>query len=178
MGLISNGTTIFDNGSMASGFGGNLNFISKSTASASASIEFTSGIDSTYKEYVFYFTDIHPSVDSAHFSFHGSTNGGTSYSLNHVSTAFRAIQQESGSSPSLQYHADDGGTAQFGLHNEDRFNIIASYVGSDNDQICAGYMHLFNPSSTTFVKHWTSHFSISNSNNFVARDRLDEVCII
>lgn len=53
MGLISNGTTIFDNGAMASGFGGNLIFISSATASASASIEFTSGIDSTYKEYVF-----------------------------------------------------------------------------------------------------------------------------
>ena len=58
MGLISNGTTIFDNGSMASGFGGNLNFISKATASASSSISFTSGIDSTYKEYIFYFVNI------------------------------------------------------------------------------------------------------------------------
>ena len=59
MGLISNGTTIFDNGSMASGFGGSLNFISKQTASSSSSINFTSGIDSTYKEYIFYFVDLH-----------------------------------------------------------------------------------------------------------------------
>jgi acyl-CoA hydrolase len=68
MGLISNGTTIFDNGSMASGFGGSLNFISKATASASASIEFTSGIDSTYKEYVFYFVNMHPSTDGVKIS--------------------------------------------------------------------------------------------------------------
>jgi len=67
MGLISNGTTIFNNGSMASGFGGSLVFLSKQTASASSSISFTSDIDSTYKEYIFYYVNIHGSQDNAFF---------------------------------------------------------------------------------------------------------------
>ena len=51
MGLISNGTTIFDAGAIDSGVAkGALTFISKQTASSSATISFTSGIDSTYKE--------------------------------------------------------------------------------------------------------------------------------
>jgi hypothetical protein len=57
MGLISNGTTIFDNGAMASGFGGNMVLVSSATASASATIDFTLG---SYKEYQFYFVNIHP----------------------------------------------------------------------------------------------------------------------
>jgi hypothetical protein len=60
MGLISNGTTIFDNGAMASGFGGNMVLVSSATASASATIDFTLG---SYKEYQFYFVNIHPATD-------------------------------------------------------------------------------------------------------------------
>ena len=42
---------------------GELIFISKQTASSSATISFTSGIDSTYKEYIFYFVNIHPQTE-------------------------------------------------------------------------------------------------------------------
>ena len=74
MGLISNGTTIFDSGSMASGFGGNLNFISKQTASSSSTISFTSGINSTYKEYLFTFKNMHPSADGEDLQFNMSAD--------------------------------------------------------------------------------------------------------
>jgi hypothetical protein len=72
MALISNGSTIFDNGSMASGFGGNMVFIKKLTASASATLSFVDGadgvvLDDTYKEYVFTFNNIHPATDGAEF---------------------------------------------------------------------------------------------------------------
>ena len=40
MGLISDGTTVFDSGSMASGFGGAMTFIKKLTASSSATLDF------------------------------------------------------------------------------------------------------------------------------------------
>jgi len=62
MGLISNGSTIFDAGAMASGFGGSLSFLSKQTASSSSSISFTSGINSTFKEYLFIYNNIHPAT--------------------------------------------------------------------------------------------------------------------
>ena len=94
MGLISNGSTIFDNGSMASGFGGNMVFISKATASSSASIEFTLG---DYKEYQFYFVDIHPQNDNVDFQFNLSTDGGSNYNVTKTTTFFRA------------YHGDAGG---------------------------------------------------------------------
>jgi hypothetical protein len=148
MGLISNGTTIFDNGSMASGFGGNLNFISKATASASASIEFTSGIDSTYKEYVFYFNNIHPATDSADFQFNMSTDSGSNYNVTKTTTFFRARHREDDAVTSLDYVTGND------LAQSTSFQIIINNAGNQNDESSSGTMTLFNPSSTTFVKHF------------------------
>ena len=148
MGLISNGTTIFDNGSMASGFGGSLNFISKATASASASIEFTSGIDSTYKEYVFYFNNMHPATDGTNLGFNFSTDGGSTYNVAKTTTTFRAVHFENDSVAVLGYFDQD-------LAQGTGDQRVGIGVGSDNDQSGCGYMHLYNPSSTTFVKHFT-----------------------
>jgi len=161
MGLISNGTTIFDNGSMASGFGGNLNFISKATASASSSISFTSGIDSTYKEYVFYFVNMHPATDNVYFEFQGNAVGGSGYNETITSTAFYAQHREDGSATALEYRTGEDqaqGTA---------FQRLCEGLGNDNDQSLSGYLHLFNPSSTTFVKHF-----ITQTNQVRYNDRL------
>jgi len=161
MGLISNGTTIFDNGSMASGFGGNLNFISKATASASASISFTSGIDSTYKEYIFYFVNMHPQTDNVYFEFQGNAVGGSGYNETITSTAFYAQHREDGSATALEYRTGEDqaqGTA---------FQRLCEGLGNDNDQSLSGYLHLFNPSSTTFVKHF-----ITQTNQVRYNDRL------
>ena len=46
--------------------GGSFNLISTQTASGSANINFTSGIDSTYKEYIFKLINIHPATDNTH----------------------------------------------------------------------------------------------------------------
>ena len=159
MGLISNGTTIFDNGSMASGFGGNLNFISKATASSSSSVDITSGIDSTYKEYIFMFNNIHPSNDDITFHFQANASGGSGFNETITSTQFRATHGEDGSSASLNYltSADQAqGTS---------YQLLAASVGSDNDQGLSGYLHIFNPADTTFVKHFFGAFqSIAHSN--------------
>ena len=149
MGLISNGTTIFDNGSMASGFGGNLNFISKQTASSSASISFTSGIDSTYKEYVFYLVNIHPQTDQVDTQFQASTDGGSNYNTTITSTFFRAAHDEADSVVSNVVYGSPQDQAQ-----GTGFQTINYQTGNDNDQSATGILHLFNPSSTTFVKHF------------------------
>jgi hypothetical protein len=161
MALISNGTTIFDNGSMASGFGADLKFISKATASASASIEFTSGIDSTYKEYVFYFHSIHPSVNNAHFGFQVNAVGGSGYNETITSSVFRALHQENDSTPALQYDPNNADKAQ-----GTDLQYLQDYVGADTDQACAGYLQLFNPSSTNFVKHFTARMANYNGNDY------------
>jgi len=159
MGLISNGTTVFDNGSMASGFGGNLKFISKATASASASIEFTSGIDSTYKEYIFFFKDIHPATDNVLFQFNLSTDSGSNYNVTKTTTHFSAVHNEADDAASLGYKTG------LDLAQSTSFQTLVEEVGADNDQCLSGYLHLFSPSSTTFVKHF-----ISRINNYRRSD--------
>jgi len=159
MGLISNGTTVFDNGSMASGFGGNLKFISKATASASASIEFTSGIDSTYKEYIFFFKDIHPATDNVLFQFNLSTDSGSNYNVTKTTTHFSAVHNEADDAASLGYKTG------LDLAESTSFQTLVEEVGADNDQCLSGYLHLFSPSSTTFVKHF-----ISRINNYRRSD--------
>jgi len=145
MGLISNGTTIFDNGSMASGFGGNLNFISKATASASASIEFTLG---DLKEYKFFFVNMHPATDDVEFQFNFSTDSGSTYAVTKTSTYFYPYHDEADTSTGLTYYTT-GDLAQ------STANQALSYsLGNGNDESLSGEMSVFNPSSTTFVKHF------------------------
>jgi hypothetical protein len=131
---------------------GSLTHISTATASSSASIEFTSGIDSTYKEYVFYFVNMHPSADSS-FVFQTSTDTGSSYGVTATTTHFRA------------YHIEDGAEALFGYQTsydlaQSTSDVTLAYTNSsDADNGCCGTLTLFNPSSTTFVKHFISDSS-------------------
>ena len=135
--------------SLPSGVGGGaLNLISTQTASSSSTIDFTSGIDSTYKEYIFKFIDIHPETNNVTFSFQVDTGTNTSYNITCTSTFFRVGHSEDGGGGDLAYRtADDQaqGTA---------FNKLCQTIGNDNDQSCTGFLHLFDPSSTTFVKHF------------------------
>jgi len=163
MGLISNGTTIFDNGSMASGFGSSLKFISKATASASASIEFTSGIDSTYKEYVFYFVNLHPANDAVQFQFNLSTDGGSTYAVTKTTTFFRARHREDDVVTSLDYKTAND------LAQSTSDQILNDGLGNDNDQALSGSLTLFNPSSTTFVKHFISDINEIQDNDMSLR---------
>ena len=146
MGLISNGTTIFDNGSMASGIGADLKFISKATASSSASIEFSLG---DYKEYQFYFVNIHGSVDGQALTFQVSTDNGSSYGVNITSTFFQAKHKENDTEASLGYNAGKD------LAQSTSFQQIMD-LGNQADECGSGYMSIFNPSSNIYVKHFIS----------------------
>jgi hypothetical protein len=160
MAVISNGTTLIDNGILDAAVPtGSLILLSTQTASASATISFTSGIDSTYDSYVFKFYDIHPASDSQYFSFQGSTNGGSTYATTVTTTDFSAYHNESDSASGLGYEtgADQAqGTA---------FIKISNTVGNGADESCVGYLNLYNPSSTTFVKHF-----INRSQTYQATD--------
>jgi hypothetical protein len=78
--------------------GGSMVLLSTQTASGDASISFTTGIDSTYKEYMFIFNNIHPATDGTSLQFNLSTDSGSSYNVTKTSTSFRAIHNESDSS--------------------------------------------------------------------------------
>ena len=163
MGLISDGTTIFDAGAMS--LGGSMTFIKKLTASSSASLQFIDGasgvvFDSTYKEYVFTFKNIHPQTDNSSLTFQVSTNGGTSYGVNTTTTYFRGQHEEDGSSSALTYVGSDD------IADESGFIPLSEDCGNDNDQNCSGIMSIFNPADTTFMKHWLHNMSGMQRNDY------------
>jgi len=139
--------------------GGSMNLISTQTASSSSTISFTSGIDSTYDEYVFKFYDIHPSEDSKKLEVN-FRDGGSSYDATKTTTSFLAYTYEGSENPSALGYDTDLDVAQ-----GTGVQPISSFCGNDNDQSVSGYLHLFNPSSTTFVKHFISKVSSSNHDN-------------
>jgi len=132
---------------------GSMTFIKKLTASSSATLSFVDGsdgvvLDDTYKEYVFTYNNIHPATDNVNFSINFSTDGGSNYNVTKTSTSFRA------------YHAEDGGGGAAGYYAptdvaQGTGNIPLSFnADGDNDSTMVAFLHLYDPSSTTFVKHF------------------------
>ena len=128
--------------------GGSMNLISTQTASSSSTISFTSGIDDTYDEYVFKFYDIHPATDSVIFEFQGNASGGSGYNETITSSTFQSYHNEAGDVAELAY-STSGDQAQ-----GTSFQRINDSIGNGNDESLSGYLRLFNPSDTTFVKHF------------------------
>tara|TARA_Y100000114_G_scaffold148414_1_gene161360 strand:+ start:965 stop:1579 length:615 start_codon:yes stop_codon:yes gene_type:complete len=157
MGLISNGTTFFDAGALSSGIGGSMVLIKKLTASSSATLSFVDGssgvvLDNTYKEYVFICKNIEPSnTGGPDFTFNMSIDTGSNYNVAKTTTQFNARHSESGTSNFGYVNNNDLGQGT-------GFQIIADGVGGAGDECADGILHLFNPSSTTFIKHFTSTF--------------------
>tara|TARA_B100000214_G_scaffold349791_1_gene302956 strand:+ start:1302 stop:1910 length:609 start_codon:yes stop_codon:yes gene_type:complete len=141
--------------------GGGLNLISTQTASSSATINFTSGIDSTYKEYIFKFINIHP-ASASFFEFNMSVDSGSNYNVTKTTTIFISAHKEDTDGTDFTYR-----TAQDLAQSTD-YQKLLSYgdVGADNDQSLSGTLHLFNPSSTTFVKHFLARTSDSDATDY------------
>ncbi len=134
---------------------GEMRFISKQTASSSATISFTSGIDSTYKEYLFTFNNIHPETDTANFTV-GFRDGGTDYDATKTTTYFRAYHSEADST-AFGYKTDQDIAQGTGFQN------LCYSLDGDADGNTAGYLHLFNPSSSVYVKHFIARTSCVHS---------------
>ena len=152
MGVISNGTTLLDSGSLSSGLTGAMTHIKTITASSSGTVQFQDGssgvtLDNTYKEYVFKIYNMNPATDNHIFEFQANASGGSGYNETITSTTWRAYHSESGSS-TLEYVANDD-LAQGTDHQH-----LANGVGNGSDEGLNGELRLFDPSSTTFVKHF------------------------
>ena len=155
MGLISNATTIFDGGSISAGIGGSLVFIKKLTASSSGTLSFVHGsssvvFDSTYKEYLFTFKDIHPGTNAGRLAFQVDSSGNTNYNKNITSTSFKAYHKEDGSGATLTYNGTYDQAQGTGFQN------LSTDIISDNDASCNGYLHIYNPGVATFLKHFVA----------------------
>jgi hypothetical protein len=134
--------------------GGGMTLISEQTASGSATIDFTSGIDDTYDSYVFKFINIHPATDGAFFTFNLSSDSGSNYNVTKTTTLFQAYHNEADSATALTYRVDDD------LAQSTSFQYLSADMDNDNDSCLVGILHLFNPSSTTFVKHFLANTNL------------------
>jgi len=135
-----------------------LEYIASVTASSSATVAFTSGIDSTYNEYQFHFVNMHPATNEVDFMFQVNAVGASGFNEVITSTFFRAYHGE-GDGSSLAY---DG---RWDQADGTAYQQLTYETGSDNDQACSGVLTLYDPSSATFVKHF-----VSRSNNSYAGD--------
>ena len=133
------------------------------TASSSATITFLNGssdvvLDSTYPIYLFKWINAHPATDDSRLEIQGTTDG-SNYNTAATTTFFRGQHRENDSATALSYETshDEAQTTGF-------IDIDAS-IGNDNDQSTSGELFLFNPSSTTFVKHF-----MSTSNSIFSSD--------
>jgi hypothetical protein len=141
---------------------GSLVPIKTLTASSSATLSFVHGtdgvvLDSTYPIYKFEFINMHPATDGAEFQV-GFRDGGTNYDAIKTTTGFLAIHTESDSETGLNDRSALDGQAQ----NTGFLNLNLN-LGNDNDQSLSGSMFLFNPSSTTFVKHFMTDVQYSQN---------------
>ena len=157
--FVSNGSGTVT--SKNSGVSGALNLISTQTASNSASLSFTSGLDSTYDVYCFKFIDINPATDDVAFSFQVNAAGQSGFNETITSTAFRAYHDEGDTEGVLAYNTSidqaQGTAYQY---------LVDESLGNDADASSAGELHLFAPSSTTYVKHFYSRISNTHWANY------------
>ena len=155
MGLISNGTTIFNNGAMATGIGTNMKFESSATASDSSSIAFTLGSE---KMYIFHFVDVHAATNAVKFTFQVSTDSGSSYGVTHTNVYHNAYHAEGGAGGAYIYEVT-GDSAQ--TTNEVEL-VRENKMSGDNDHCCTGHLHLVNPSNNSEV---TQYFARTQNNH-------------
>ena len=133
--------------------GGALNLISTTTASSRSSLSITSGIDSTYKEYIFKLINIHPATDNAELTFNLSVDSGSNYNVTKTTAVHIHQHGEDDSNANSEYSTERD------LAQSTSYQKISKDLGNGNDESASGYLHLFDPSNTTFVKHFMTRTS-------------------
>ena len=146
--------------SFANASGGTLTLLSTQTASASATISFTTGLNSTYDEYIFKFINVRPATDNANFEFNMSTDSGSNYNVTKTTTSFRAIHDEADTDTEIVYRTSND------LAQSTSFQHLSAFIGNGADENVSGTLQLFNPSSTTYVKHFISNFNCYQSSDY------------
>jgi hypothetical protein len=160
MAVISNGTTLIDAGAIDSGIAtGSMTLINTLTASGSADLTFSSGITSTYKEYLFTFNNIHPADNSVQFLVN-FRDGSTAYDATKTTSFFTADHSEAGSTDGLVYVAGQD------LAQSTAFQPLTVDTGNRSDESCCGHLRLFDPASTTYVKNFFARMNNYVSNNY------------
>ena len=157
-----------------------MTLITTNTSSNAANSSFTSSIDSTYKLFIFKFIDVNPVTDGAEFTFQVNAVGASGYNETITSTSFAANHYENDATQRVAY--DDAKDQAQGT----AYNVIGGDLGNGADECGAGTFFLFNPSNTTYAKHWYStvqlyrlediteiHYSAGYINVTAAIDEID-----
>ena len=154
----NSGADGFETGDVA----GSMVLLETQTASSSGTIDFTSGIDSTYKEYIFKLIDIHPETDGEDLGFQANAAGGSGYNETMQSAVWGSYHNEGGSDAAISY-----ATGQDQQNGTGYQNLSANgHTGSDNDQCISGNLYLFGPSGTTYVTHFFSQTHSSTGDDY------------
>ena len=156
--LTSNGSGTLSG--VNSAFGDGLKLLSTNTVSDGAAAEFTSGLTSAYNEYIFTFINVNPATDNEYFVFQTSTNGGSSYGLNCVTTYCYAYHDVADTAQGMTFHAANS------ADNVDTNIILAHSVGGGASEGLSGEMHFFNPSSATLVKNFWCRIQMYEQSNY------------
>ena len=151
--------------------GGNMVLLSTQNPSAVSSVSFTTGIDSTYKEYIFMFSSIHADSGGAsnYFTFNASTDGGSNYNVNKTTTSFANYNDEAGAGTHFF-----GYVANNDLAGSTSYQDLITFRQNDaeTDENYGGFLHIFDPASTTYVKHFISYGAHSNSGSFAVNNHI------
>ena len=145
---------------------GAMTLIKTLTASSDGTLDFVDGtddvvLDNTYPIYKFVFTNIHPETNNVRLQFQGNAASGSGYNETITSATFEAYHNEAGTDTSLNYSTGAD------LAQGTGFQTFVINSGNDNDQCCSGELYLFNPSSTTFVKHFLGRASQTKQNDAI-----------
>jgi hypothetical protein len=175
MAVVSNGTTLIDAGALGASAGaGKLTLIKTLTASSSSTLSFVDGassvvLDSTYDIYLFKYINMHPASDEVDFSVN-FRDGGTNYDATKTTSAFAANLDESHGNASLFYWGSRDLAQSTGVQK------IASAIGNGSDECASGELYLFNPSSTTFVKHFIGKSNGYHASNYTVNQYVGGYC--
>ena len=148
---------------------GAMTLIKSQTASSSSTISFVNGtsdvvLDSTYPIYLFKFINIHPSNDGIQLKFNMSIDSGSNYNVTKTSSAFSVYHNEADDGAGIGYDSNDDMAQGTGF-----VSITANgNQDSENDECMNGTMHLYNPSSTTFVKHFITRTSSNIDSDYLS----------
>jgi hypothetical protein len=162
-----NNNSISDVTALASVPSGAMTLIKTLTASSSATLSFVNGssdvvLDGTYPAYMFKFINIHPASANTELTFNMSADTGSNYNVTKTTTFIQADHSEGGAGESIQYSTGDDLAQGTGFQN------LTDVIDNDNDNSGNGFLLLFNPSSTTFVKHFISRGNGMYNGNYIS----------
>ena len=137
--------------------------LSTQTADDDSTITFSSDITSTYGEYIFRWYNFSPSGNNISLQWSVNATDGADYDDSAItSTHFQAEHHEGdeagGAAVAYQTAVDRAEQTGF-------FNLDMS-VGDGADESGCGELHLFNPASTTYVKHFICKSHVYHTSNY------------